>query len=306
MRVFVTGATGYIGVAVVQELRGAGHQVVGLARSDKSMQALAAAGAEAHRGSLDDLDSLRRGAAAADGVLHLAFVHDFDAYATAGETDRQAVEALGSALVGSGRPLVITSGITVLTPGRLATEDDALDPTAASAPRIPSEEAVQTLAGQGVRASVVRLPPSVHGTGDYAFVPTLINIAREKGVSAYLGDGQNRWPAVHRLDAARLFRLALEQGAAGGPLPRRGRRGRARAQTRGADWPLPAVAGRVEASGRGRRPLWLARGLFTGRCARFRCPYAAAAGLAPEPAGVVGRPGAGALFRVVARGCLRQ
>lgn len=215
MRIFVTGATGYIGSAVVQELLQTGHEVVGLARSEKSAEELRKQGATAHMGSLDDLDSLRRGAAA-DGVLHLAFVHDFDAYATAGETDRQAVTALGEGLVGTNRPLVITSGITVLTPGRVATERDALDPAAASAPRIPSEEAITALAAQGVRASVVRLAPSVHGPGDYGFVPTLIKIAREKGVSAYVGEGRNRWPAVHRLDAARLFRLALEHGAPSG------------------------------------------------------------------------------------------
>lgn len=215
MRIFVTGATGYIGSALIQELIGAGHQVLGLARSEETAQKLAAAGVEAHMGALDDLDSLRRGAAAADGVIHTAYNHDFSAYATAGETDRRAVEALGSALIGSDRPFVITSGITVLTPGRIATETDALNPSAASAPRIPSEEVMQALATQGVRTSVVRLSPSVHGEGDYGFVPTLIGIAREKGVSAYIGDGSNRWPAVHRLDAVQLFRLALEKGMAG-------------------------------------------------------------------------------------------
>ncbi len=215
MRVFVTGATGFIGSAIVQELIGAGHQVVGLSRSATSDQALAAAGAQAHRGSLDDLDSLRRGAAASEGVIHAAFNHDFTAYATAGETDRRAVEALGAGLVGTGHPFVITSVTTLLTPGRLGTEDDAPDPATASATRIPSEEAALALAAQGVRASAVRLPPSVHGDGDHAFVPALIAIARQHGVSAYVGDGRNRWPAVHRLDAARLFRLALEQGVAG-------------------------------------------------------------------------------------------
>lgn len=215
MKIFVTGATGYIGSAIVEELLNAGHQVLGLARSEATVQKLTAAGVIAHMGTLDDYDSLRRGAAASDGVIHTAYNHDFSAYATAGETDRQAVEALGSALVGSDRPFVITSGITVLTPGRVAHESDARDPSAASAPRIPSEEIMEGLASQGVRTSVVRLPPSVHGAGDYAFIPTLIGIARDKGESAYIGEGLNRWSAVHRLDAALLFRLALEKGMAG-------------------------------------------------------------------------------------------
>ena len=215
MKIFITGATGYIGSAIVQELLGAGHSVVGLARSAESAKKLIATGIDAHIGALDDYESLKRGASASDGVIHTAYNHDFSAYATAGETDRRAVEALGTALVGSDRPFVITSGITVLTPGRVVSETDALDYNAASAPRIPSEELMASLALQGVRTSVVRLPPSVHGVGDYAFVPTLIGIARQKGVSAYIGDGLNRWSAVHRLDAAHLFRLALEKGTAG-------------------------------------------------------------------------------------------
>ncbi len=210
MRVFVTGASGFIGSATVQELLGAGHQVLGLARSEASAQALLAAGAKVHPGSLDDLASLQSGAAAADGVIHLAFNHNFTEYEAAAETDRLAIEALGEALSGSNRPLVVTAGLAGFNLGRPVTEADA----PANSPRM-SEVTALAQAAKGVRASVVRLAPSVHDRGDYGFVPTLINIAREKGAAAYLGEGLNRWPAVHRRDAARLFRLALEQGAAG-------------------------------------------------------------------------------------------
>jgi nucleoside-diphosphate-sugar epimerase len=215
MRIFVTGATGFIGSAIVQELIAAGHQVLGFARSDTSAASLAAAGAEVHRGSLDDLDTLRHAASASDGVIHTAFVHDFANIPAAARTDILAIEALGESLAGSERRLLVTSGTALLSPGRLATEETKPDPALAAAWPRRSEETALGMTSRGVRASAVRLPPSVHGEGDHGFVPLLIGIAREKGVSAYVGDGLNRWASVHRLDAAHLFRLAIEKATSG-------------------------------------------------------------------------------------------
>lgn len=218
MRIFVTGASGFIGSAVVRELQEFGHDVVGLARSDESAALLSDAGAQVHRGSLDDLESLAAGAAASDGVIHLAYNHDFVDMAAAGESDLRAIQAMGETLVDTDKPLVMAAGTLSLvfgfsTPlGRTGTEDDVPDQ---AGPRINSERELANLALRGVRTSSVRLSPTVHGEGDHGFVPRLIDIAREKGVSAYVGDGSNRWPAVHRLDAARLFRLACETGPAG-------------------------------------------------------------------------------------------
>ena len=215
MRIFVTGASGFIGSAVIAELLRADHRVVGLARSEQSAAAIVATGAQVHRGSLDDLDSLRAGAAATDGVIHLAYDHDFSrSRELAAEADARAIEAMGDVLAGSNRPIVIASGLGIAV-GRVSTETDRAP---LGWPRRASEEVVMTLAERGVRGAVVRLPPTVHGRGDHGFVQWLITAARQHGHAAHVADGANRWPAVHRFDAARLFRLGVESATAGSIL----------------------------------------------------------------------------------------
>ncbi len=211
MRVFITGAAGFIGTATTRELIANGHEVLGLARSDDNAKALEELGAKVHRGSLEDLDSLRKGAKETDGTIHLAFIHDFSKFAENGQIDKHAIEAMGDTLAGSGKPFIVTSGTLLIAPGRLATEEDPVMP---GLPRV-SETAGLAFAARGVRAMAIRLPQVHGGGGRCGLVNWLLNIAQEKGVSAYIGDGGNRWSGAHRLDVARLYRLALEKGVAG-------------------------------------------------------------------------------------------
>ncbi|RLJ73836.1 SDR family oxidoreductase [Pedobacter alluvionis] len=215
MKVFVTGATGFVGSAVVKELINAGHEVLGLARNETAEKALVLAGAEVHKGDLEDLASLQEGARLADGIIHTGFIHDFSRFAAVCEIDRVAIETIGNSIAGTDKPFIVTSGTLIVNPGMLATEDMLPNYNGAN-PRLASEKAVDALASQNIRVSVVRLSPSVHGEGDHhGFVPMMIDIARKTGSSGYIGGGENQWTGVHRLDAAKLYRLALEQATPG-------------------------------------------------------------------------------------------
>ena len=218
MHIFVTGGSGQTGPAIVTELVTNGHTVTGLARSEKSMNRLAELGAQTLHGSLDDLEVLAEGAGAADGVIHMAFGGDFSDPESMTRRDCAAIEAMGGALTGSGKPLVITSGTLVMPAGKVATEQDAPDPQSLGTLRIPGEQACLGFANKGVRSIVLRLAPTVHGPGDYGFIPFLISTARRTGISAYVADGANRWPALHRRDAATLYQLAVEKAPAGSCL----------------------------------------------------------------------------------------
>ena len=212
MRVFMTGAAGFIGTVTTKELIANGHQVMGLARSDENVVALEKLGAEVHRGSLQDLESLKRGASNADGVIHLAFIHDFSKFAENGQIDKRAIEAMGDVLAGTNKPFIVTSGTGLISPGKVTTED--MRPAAnAFAPRV-SEQAGMAYASRGVRAMAIRLPQVHGGDGKAGLITYLLDIARQKGVAPYVGDGSDRWPSAHRLDVAHLYRLALEKGAA--------------------------------------------------------------------------------------------
>ncbi len=293
MRIFVTGASGFIGSAVVAELVEEGHEVVGLARSDSSAQAVAAAGAEPYRGSLDDRDSLRHAAETSDGVIHLAFHHDFTDFARAAELDRGAIEALGAALAGSDRPLVVAGGVLGLLPGQTLTEEHAAP---ADLPRF-SEEAALAFTDRGVRTAVVRLPPSVHGEGDHGFVARLIEVARERGVSAYPGEGTNRWPAVHRLDAARAFRLAAESAPAGTILQAIDDEGVTCARDRRDHRRAPGTARHIRRRRRGVQPLRVDRpAVLAGRTGDER-PYQELLNWQPTHGGLIDDLNAGHYFK---------